>query len=79
MSDEINEIDSAMANMFQMMMGGAMADMGIGGSDLSKCAEGNWSGHPTGALFWAVKNVDCNSQSVLLQQEDYIDHVDDWE
>lgn len=74
-----DEIDLSMANMFQMMMGGAMADMGIGGSNLSQCAEGDWIAHPTGGLFRAVKNVDCISLSVLLQQEDYIDHMDDWE
>lgn len=74
-----DEIDLSMANMFQMMMGGAMADMGIGGSNLSQCAEGDWRAHPAGGLFRAVKNVDCISLSVLLQQEDYINHVDDWE
>lgn len=78
MSDELNELNSSMANMFQMMMGAQMAAHdGIGGSNLSECAEGNWRSHPTGALFRAVKELDCDSLLVLLQQEEFIDHVDD--
>ena len=32
----ISTMDASMARMFQQMMGGAMADVGIGGSDLSQ-------------------------------------------
>ena len=59
-------MDERMAFMFQQMLGSAMADVGIGGSDLSQCAEGNWSNHPIGGIFRATKGLDCAALSSTI-------------
>jgi hypothetical protein len=56
-----------------------MADVGIGGSDLSQCAEGNWSNHPIGGIFRATKGLDCAALSAYLTNKSYADQIDDWE
>jgi len=72
-------MDERMAFMFQQMLGSAMADVGIGGSDLSQCAEGNWSNHPIGGIFRATKGLDCAALSAYLTNKSYADQIDDWE
>ena len=68
---------------FMQMMSAAMANAGIGsdidGSDFSRCAEGNWSSHPTGALFRSTKELDCEALSVYLTKRTSMDQIDDWE
>ena len=47
-----------------------MADAGIGGSDLSQCAEGNWSCHPIGGIFRATKDLDCETLYFISYEEE---------